>query len=203
MSEQSIGGQLLIEIYRRANISMNITAMIESRTLEEASSGRKNGKTLRMFTLGDKISSLLRVPTPISDLTTQAFGIKKTGVDIDSAADLKKYRFILNRGVRQTLNIIKDLKNVHVLSSSSLLFVFLSRGRADLGLTGRLNGLSLIKASDIKNVELIGQSLNVLPLYHYIHEEHKELVPTIYAIVKTIVDSGEMTSYVQNMNRRI
>ena len=182
---------------------MNITAMTGSRALEEASSGRKHGETLRMFTLGDKFPSLLRVPTPISDLTTLAFGIKKVAVDIDSATDLKKYRLVINRGVRHTLNIIQGLKDIHVLPSSSLLFAFLSRGRADLGLTGRLNGLSLIKASDIKNVELIGQSLNVLPLYHYIHEEHKELVPTIYAIVKTIVDSGEMTSYVQNMNRRI
>jgi hypothetical protein len=73
------------------------------------------------------------------------------------------------------------------------LFAFLSPGRADLGLTGRLNGLSLIKTSGIKNVGLIGQSLSVLPLYHYIHEEHKELVPTIDAIVKAIVDSVEMT----------
>jgi len=53
--------------------------------------------------------------------------------------------------------------------------------------------LSLIKASGIKNVGLIGQPLKVLPLYHYIHEEHEELVPTIDATVKAIVDSVEMT----------
>jgi len=142
------------------------------------------------------------VPAPISDLTTQAFMIKKAGVDIDSATDLKKYKLVINRGVRHTLTIIQGLKNIHVLPSSSLLFAFLSPGRADLGLTGRLNGLSLIKASGIKNVGLIGQSLSVLTLYHYIHEEHeehkehkehKELVPTIDAIVKAIVDSVEMT----------
>jgi ABC-type amino acid transport substrate-binding protein len=172
---------------------MNITAMTGSRTLEEASSGRKDGETLRVLTLGDKFPSLLRVPTLISDLTTQAFMIKKAGVDIDSATDLKEYRLVINRGVRHTLTIIRGLKNIHVLPSSSLLFAFLSLGRADLGLTGRLNGLSLIKASGIKNVGLIGQSRRVLPLYHYIHEEHKELVLTIDAIVTAIVDSVEMT----------
>jgi hypothetical protein len=70
---------------------MNITAMTGSRALEEASSGRKDTESLRVFTLEDKFPSLLRVLTPISDLTTQAFGIKKAGVDIDSATDLKKY----------------------------------------------------------------------------------------------------------------
>lgn len=181
---------------------MNITTITGSRALEEASSGLEDGETLRVLTLGDKLPSLLHVPAPISDLTTQAFMIKKAGVDIDSATDLKKYKLVINRGVRHTLTIIQGLKNIHVLPSSSLLFAFLSPGRADLGLTGRLNGLSLIKASGIKNVGLIGQSLSVLTLYHYIHEEHeeheehkehKELVPTIDAIVKAIVDSVEMT----------
>lgn len=192
LSEQIIGEKLLTEIYKRANIPMNVTAMTGSRALEEASSGRKDGETLRVYTLGDKFPSLLRVPTPISDLTTQSFGIKKAGVDIKTADDLKKYSVVINRGVRHTLNITQGLKNVHVLPSANLFIKFLSRGRADLGLTGRLNGLSLIKASGIKNVELIGTPLKVLPLYHYIHKDHKDLLPTISKAVKEMVDSGEM-----------
>ncbi len=50
--------------------------------------------------------------------------------------------------------------------------------------------LSLIKASGIKNVELIG---SVLPLSHYIHDEHKEPVPKIDAFVRATVDLGELT----------
>lgn len=192
LSEQIVGEKLLTEIYKRANIPMNITAMTGSRALEEASSGRKDGETLRVYTLGDKFPTLLRVPTPISDLTTQSFGIKKIGVDIESADDLKKYSLAINRGVRHTLNITQGLKNVHVLPSSNLFVKFLSRGRADLGLTGRLNGLSLIKASGINNVKMIGKPLKILPLYHYIHEDHKDLLPIISKVVKNMVDSGEM-----------
>ncbi len=192
LSEQIVGEKLLTEIYKRANIPMNITAMTGSRALEEASSGRKDGETLRVYTLGDKFPSLLRVPTPISDLTTQSFGIKKAGVDIETVDDLKKYSLVINRGVRHTLNITQGLKNVHVLPSSNLFIEFLSRGRADLGLTGRLNGLSLIKASGIDNVDIVGKPLKVLPLYHYIHEDHKDLLPTISKVVKEMVDSGEM-----------
>jgi polar amino acid transport system substrate-binding protein len=192
LSEQIVGERLLTEIYRRAKIPMNITAMTGSRALEEASSGRKDGETLRVYTLGDKFPSLLRVPTAISDLTTQAFGIKKTGVYIETADNLKKYSLAINRGVRHTLNITQGLENVHVLPSSNLFIPFLSRGRADLGLTGRLNGLSLIKVSGIKNVELIGKPLAVLPLYHYIHKDHEDLVPVISEVVKTMVDRGEM-----------
>ncbi len=194
LSEQIVGQRLLTEIYKRAGIPMDIEPMTGSRALEEASSGRKDGETLRIFALGEKFPSLIRVPTPISDLTTQAFGIDKPYVDIKTADDLKKYSITIVRGVRHTLNITQGLKNVHVLPSSNLFVEFLSRGRSDVGLTGRLNGLSLIKASGLNNVDMIGRPLKVLPLYHYIHEDHKKLVPRIDAIIKKMVQSGEMAT---------
>ncbi len=194
LSEQVVGGRLLTEIYKRAGIPMDIEPMTGSRALEEASSGRKDGETLRVYTLGDKFPSLIRVPTPISDLTTQAFGVSKPYVDIQTADDLKKYSIAIVRGVRHTLNITQGLKNVHVLPSSNLFVEFLSRGRSDVGLTGRLNGLSLIKASGLKNVNAVGKPLKILPLYHYIHKDHQKLVPRIDAIIKKMVQSGEMAA---------
>jgi hypothetical protein len=148
---------------------MYITAITGSRALDRASSGRKNTETLRVFTRGVKSLSLLHVPKPISDLTTQVFGVKKDRVDIDSAADLKKHSLVMNRGVIHGLNITQGLKNFHVLPSSSLLALFLRLESTGYGLAGHLNGEHLIRASNIRNIVLIGQPLKVLALYHYIY----------------------------------
>ncbi len=190
LSEQVVGEKLLFEIYQRAKIPIDITPMTGSRALAEASSGRKDGETLRVFALGNKYPSLIRVPTAISTLTTQGFSAKN--IDINTAEDLKKYSLVRVRGVQHTKNITQSLKNVHVLPTSELLIEFLGRGRADVGLTGRLNGLSLIKASGLSQVTIVGKPLKVLPLYHYIHKKNKALVPRIDAIIKQMVDSGDM-----------
>ena len=115
LTEQAIGEQLLYEIYKRAGISINIVALPAHEALLQASQGKKDGEVLRIFDYGKKYPMLLRVPTPILMLETQAFALKENNFHIKNKEDLAKYKLVIVKGVQHTQNITKDLKNVHKL----------------------------------------------------------------------------------------
>lgn len=70
---------------------------------------------------------------------------------------------------------------------------YLQIGRADIGLTARLNGLYLLREHAISDVVALGEPLQELLLYHYLHEDHEHLVPKIDSVIRALLDSGEMS----------
>lgn len=190
---QAIGGKLLYEIYKRAGIKITITPMPAKRALTEASAGRKDGEAVRIWSVGEKYPTLIRVPTPIYSIRTQAFAKKGNMFTLKDSNDLEKYNIVIVRGVQHTTNITRGLKKVQIISKMSLLMQFVQKGRAEIALTNRLSGLSLLKKYAISDVVAVGESLKELLLYHYLYKDHKHLVPKIDSIIKNMVDSGEMS----------
>ncbi len=192
-SDQTVGEKLLYEIYKRAGIKITITPMPAKRALIEASDGRKDGETVRIWSVGEKYPTLIRVPTPIYGIRTHGFAKKGNSFALRNSKDLEKHNIVIVRGVQHTTNITRGLKNLQILSKMSLLMQFVQKGRAEIALTGRLNGLSLLKEYAISDVVTVGEPLKELMLYHYLYKDHKHLVPKIDSIIKNMVDSGEMS----------
>lgn len=192
-ADQAVSEKLIFEIYRRAGIEITITPMPSKRALLESSEGIKDGETMRIGSVGIKYPTLIRVPTPISSIRTQAFAKKGSGFTLKDSNDLKKYDIVILRGGQHTTDITRGLKNVQEISKLSLLMRFVQEGRADIALSGRLTGLSLLKKHAIPDVVTVGEPLKELLLYHYLHKDHRHLIPKIDAIVKSMVDSGEMS----------
>jgi polar amino acid transport system substrate-binding protein len=193
-ADQAVGEELLYEIYRRTDIKISITPMPARRALIEASNGRKDGEALRIWSVGDRYPTLIRVPTPISSIRTQAFAKEGNLFTLKDSSDLGKYDIAIVRGVQHTADITRELMNVQVLSKMSLLMGFVREGRGEIALTGRINGLSLLIEYAIRDIVTVGDPLRELPLYHYLYEDHKHLVPEIDSIVRSMVDSGEMSA---------
>ena len=194
LAEQIVGEKLLCEIYERAGIEITITPMPAARALTEANKGRKDGETLRIWSFGEKYPALLRVPTPISSLRTQAFARTENLPALNGVGDLGKYKIAIVKGVQHTTNITEGFMNVHKLSGPSQLMKLVQIGRADIALTGRLNGLYLLKKYVISDVVAVGEPVQELLLYHYLYKDHRHLVPKIDSVIKTMINSGEMSA---------
>ncbi len=190
---QAVGAKLIYEVYKRAGIEITITPMPAKRALIDASIGRKDGEAVRIWSVGEKYPTLIRVPTPIYSIRTQAFAKKGNMFTLKNSNDLEKYNIVIVRGVLHTTNITRGLKNVQMLSKMSLLMQFVQKGRAEIALTNRLSGLALLKEYAISDVVTVGEPLKELMLYHYLYKDHKHLVPKIDSIIKNMVDSGEMS----------
>jgi hypothetical protein len=55
-------------------------------------------------------------------------------------------------------------------------------------------GLAFLRKLDITDLEDVKPALNDQPLFHYIHESKKELVPVVDEVVNAMADSGELAS---------
>ena len=192
LPEQEIGERLLKEVYKRAGIEIEVEAMSGVRALEAANSGERDGETLRIWSVGEKFPSLIRVPTPLSALTTQAFAKKDSNITLSSPDELKKFSIVITRGVAHTKDITSDLENVHEVPSEDLLMPFVEAGRAELALTSLENGMVILKNAGITDVVAVENPLKVHPLYHYVNEKNKDLVPKIDAVIKEMTDTGEL-----------
>jgi len=192
LAEQAVGEELLKVVYDRAGINMTITAMPGRRALEEASSGRMDGETLRVFALGENMPSLKRVPTALSSLQTVAFARNDAMPAVSDKGDLNNYNSVIVTGVLHTHAITEGIENVQEVSDPSAMFRMVDRGRADLALTSYLDGLASVRLLGLDGIVNVEPALNDQPLFHYVHESNQELVPVIDAIVKEMANSGEL-----------
>ncbi|WP_159974918.1 substrate-binding periplasmic protein [Roseobacter cerasinus] len=192
LAEQAVGEKLLKEVYKRAEIEISVTPMPGKRALQQASSGAMDGETLRVFALGENVKSLIRVPTALSSLQTVAF--KKSGSDISLTTkdDLNKYSNVIVTGVLHTHAITEGISDVNEVSDPAAMFKLVAAGRADLALTSYLDGLASIRQLNVEGIEDVKPALNDQPLFHYVHESKKDVVPVVDAIIKGMADSGEL-----------
>jgi ABC-type amino acid transport substrate-binding protein len=82
--------------------------------------------------------------------------------------------------------------NVFVGDDLTGVLRMLNARRVDLLITARINGLLMAKELGLDAIKSLSPPLNRFWVYHYLHERHKDLVPTINAVFKAMQESGEL-----------
>lgn len=190
--EQDVGRIIIPEIYKKLGIDVTITPRPGKRAQKEATSGRADGEIMRIWTYGEENPTTVRVPTPYYYLETMGFVKKGSGVVINTKDDLKKYRLVKVRGVKHTNNISVGVDDVYDSASTELMMRFLNGGRADIALTNTVDGLMALRELEIIDIVPLEKPLAVLELYHYIHQDHIDLVSRVDTVIKNMKESGEL-----------
>lgn len=196
--EQEVGRIVLPKIYDKLGIDINITPLPGKRAQLHATSGISDGELMRIFSYGEENPTMHRVPTPYYYLETMAFIKKGSGVQINNKEDLSKYRIAKVRGVKHTNNITKGLLHVYDFNTTKQSMMFVMLGRADVVLTNKIDGLIVLKKYEIDNVVPTGKPLATLDLFNYIHEDHKDIIPRVDAMIKKMKASGELNRIIKN-----
>lgn len=194
--EQEVGRIVLPQIYEQMDIEITIKPLPGKRAQYEATSGISDGEIMRIFTYGIENPTVHRVPTPYYQLETMAFIQKDSNIIINNKDDLAKYKIAKVRGVKHTNNITKGLDTFDFNSTEQALR-FVEKGRADIALTNTTDGLMTLKRFHIKNVMPIESPLATLELFHYIHADHKSLVPRVDAKIKEMKLNGELAQIIE------
>lgn len=181
LADQAIGALILKEIYQQLGHELDVRFMPGLRAQQSANDGVVDGEVLRIYAYGDQTPNVIRVPTPYYAIKTVVYRRKGSDVDVKSKDDLSRYKSVIVRGVKHTDIITRnvDRKNISVLDSPEAMMRFLHKDRAQLAVTNLLEGNLVIKKLGYNNLERIEPPLAYLPLYHYIHKDHAELVPLI------------------------
>lgn len=201
--EQEIGRIVLPQIYQNISIDIVITPLPGERAQFEANVGKKDGEIMRIWTYGDENSTSIRVPTPYYYLETMAFIMKGSTVIIRQKGDLAKYRLAKIRGVKHTDNITAGFSDVYEMNSTENMFRMLRKGQVDVVLTNTLDGNLVLKKLGFNNIVSIKKPLATLPLYHYIYEKNKVLVPLIDKEILRLSKNGELEKLISLAEQKV
>ena len=189
--DQAIGAVIVRSAYEKLGIPVKFAILPGKRALAESSEGRADGEVHRIFEIGDAYPTLLRVPTPINYIEPSAFS-KKHGFEVTDCAALQGYQIGIVQGVKHSQLCTQGMENVFVGDDLTGVMRMLDAGRIDLLITARINGLLLAKELGLDAIKPLSPPLSRLWVYHYLHERHKDLVPTIDAVFKAMQESGEL-----------
>lgn len=203
--EQEVGGVILPEIYKKIGVNIVITPSPGKRAQALATSGKKDGEIMRIWTYGENNPTVVRVETPYYALETMGFIKEGSGVEIKSKEDLAKYKVGKVIGVKHTDNISKDVPKDQVVDMSSTKSAMqnLMKGRLDVVLTNTTDGMMVIKKNGFEGIVPISQPLAVLDLYNYVHESKAAIVPKVDAAIKEMKASGELATIVKQAEAQI
>jgi len=189
--DQAIGAVIVKAAYEKLGMPVKFEILPGKRALMESSEGRADGDVHRIFEIGDEYPTLLRVPTAINYIEPSVFS-KKHEFEVTDCAALKGYQIGIVRGVKHSQLCTQGMENVFVGDDLTGVMRMLDAGRVELLITARINGLLLAKKLKFDAIKPLSPPLSRFWVYHYLHERHKDLVPTIDKVFKAMQESGEL-----------
>ncbi len=198
--------KLLIEIYKRAGISIEIFDLPSKRAIMESSSGKKDGELIRIFNFGNVYPQLIRVPTPYTYFELAVFS-KDQDLIISGWKSLDNYRVGKVRGIKAIDDNLSGLGAVYETGTDIQLFKMLESGRIDIAISSAFEGLCRIKQLKLSSRKIV-PVLENYDGYHYLHEDNKDLIPKLDKVIKSMKESGELEllrekflkEYLDNLN---
>ncbi len=191
--EHVLGGKLLLEIYKKAGIPINLTSIPSARALVESGNGVLDGELQRGPEIEETYPTLVRVPTPFNCFELSVFTIKNE-IPVSDWASLDGFSigFIKEETAAETG--LKEIKNVNPTADREQLFNMLHTESLDIVITRQFNSRFYLKKKKLNTVRLLQPSVEKHPLYHYLHEKHKHYIPVIDQTIISMTESGELAS---------
>ena len=176
--------------YHELGFQIFVEPMSADVALERSINGESDGEINRVHALGDRVTTLIRVPTPLAYLSTVAVYRRDSGIDISEIADLVPYRVVRVGGIVHAEIATQGVDNVQVVVDRDALLALVASGEADVGvesLTGirvALNRLGMEGALEVSD------ALSTTDMHHYLHARHADLVPRLDAILARMAQDG-------------
>jgi polar amino acid transport system substrate-binding protein len=189
--DQAIGAVIVKAAYEKLDIPVKFVILPGKRALVESSEGRADGEVHRIVEIGDEYLTLLRVPTPINYIEPSVFS-KRHEFEVTDCAALQGYQIGIVRGVKHSQLCTQGMQNVIAGDDLTAVMRMLNAGRVDLLITARINGLLMAKKLGLDAIKPLSPPLSRFWVYHYLHERHKDLVPTIDNVFKAMQESGDL-----------
>ena len=190
-SDQILGGLILTEIYKRAEIPLELVPLPGARAILSSSSGQLDGEQMRIYKVGELYPDLVRIPTPFVYFEPAAFSYRNDIV-ISGWDSLTPYYTGRVRGIKFAEIGLNTHPQTLVLDSNQLLFNLLNHQRIEIAVTTKFSGQYQVNLLNLSQIYLLQPPLEKHHLYHYLHKSHRHLVPKLDHVIRAMRDSGEL-----------
>jgi polar amino acid transport system substrate-binding protein len=185
-----VNANVLKKVYGRIGQDMTVVSMPPSRVTALTTQGLVDGEVNRIRSYGDAHPSLIRIEPPISEWTVSALYRASANLAIRTGADLATHALGIVRGLKATADMTATFSRVSIAPSSRELMLMLDGNRFEVAVDGTDESAFYIRKLGLKGITVV--ELSRFPLYHYLHEKNRQLVPLIARELKKLADSGEL-----------
>lgn len=178
------------ELSRRLGIKIIINP-VESgeRVLINANNGIDDGDVARGPGLEKFYPNLIRVAVPVYHYQMAVFS-KDLDFTVAGADSIKPYDVGILRGWKILEDITRGARSVTSLESGEQLFTMLQKGRIDIAVFEKPQGLAILKQMKIPEIKLLQPNLLEGNFYLYLHKKHKNLLPKITSALESMQKNG-------------
>lgn len=172
--------------YRKIGYETEIHKMPAQRALFESNSGESiDGELARTLHAQSFLPSLIKIPVRLTSIEASVF-TKNTSLEVKSWEDLKDYNVTSVRGYVLIQKKLSHIKGLQEVIDEDQALKFIENGRADLAVLIKKIGLASIKTLELKDIKVLEPPLESIPIYHFIHSKHKDLVPALTKAMKEV-----------------
>ncbi len=190
--DQAVGAEILAAVYRRARIEVTFVDLPAKRSLLESSEGRVDGEVQRILAVQDQYPSLIAVHPSFNFIEPTVF-VTDADLQVDGWKSIATHSIGIVRGVGSSERGTAGMPRVEAVTTMEQLMQSLVAKRFEVAVNDRFSGLLVIRRLKLEHaVRPLSPALEHIPLFHFLHERHRDLVPRIEKVLREMQASGEL-----------
>lgn len=193
-----VSSAILRKAYARLGIVVVLKAMPGNRALTESNLGFLDGELHRIAGLENDFINLVQVPVAINRIEGVAVTCAPAVV-LKNKQDIAQHHVGIESGVQYAEDLVSDIRQVSQHTSMDMLFDRLIAGRLDVIITEPEIVEAQRRRTGKTCLTIFDPPLMTVPLFHYLHKQHKHIVPALTRILERMRDSGEMDTIRRNV----
>jgi len=179
---------LAVEVFNRVGYDVALLKLPFERALINANAGVEDGDVFRAAGFERDYPNLLRVPEPVLDLDFVAYALRPE-VQVRDWGDLARYNVGYVNGWKIFERNVKAARDVTTVRELEQLMPLLTRGRADVVLVDRWQGLWLAREAGL-TLRALEPPLARVDMFIYLHRKHETLVAPVAAALAEVKRNG-------------
>lgn len=190
--DQAVGAEILKAVYRRLDIAVEFVDLPAQRALIESSQGRVDGEVQRILAVQDQYPSLIALRPSINYIEPSAF-VKRVRFAVDGWSSIAPYSIGIVRGVGSSERGTSGMARVEPVATMDQLMQMVAAERFEVAVNDRFSGLLVTKRLRLDPVvQPLAPPLQHIALHHFLHESHRDLVPKVEQVLRSMEASGEL-----------
>ncbi|MFZ6872951.1 substrate-binding periplasmic protein [Undibacterium sp. Di27W] len=177
------------ELFKRAGLKLEIQPMSAERSLLNVNSGIDDGDVSRVLGIDKAYPNLVRVPESVMFYQMVVF-TRKPRFTVTGADSLKPFDVGILTGWKILERNIVDTRSLLKLETGAQLFSMLDKGRIDVAVIEKLEGLHFIQSLGLKDIKIMEPAFVEGDWFLYLHKKHEALVPRLTEAIRKMKQDG-------------
>jgi len=201
--DQLVGSAILEVVYRRLDIAVEFVDMPAKRALVESSQGHVDGEVQRVLDVGREYPSLLAVQPSINYIEPAVFA-KRLDFRVTGWGSIAPHSIGIVRGVGSSERGTQGMARVEAVTSLDQLMEFLANDRVEVAVSDQFSGLLAIRRIHLEGmIRPLAPVLEHIPLYHFLNERRRDLIPRVGKVIQDMAASGELERLREDFTARM